>query len=425
MGILSGANALIAMKKEATYGTPPSGNWEYIPIVSFNLAERQTFSDNDLVGQGSDTLRPTRELSEYTGEAVVAVDVRALGHWLTAAFGSPTTTDSAAEGYITFSAQPADDSTITLNGVTWTFKASGASGNQSNKGASLSLTLDALVTALNASANGSLTPATYSKVGTTQLKILYDTTGTGGNAYTLAASAASNGTVSYPTLQQGGKKHFWTSGGTSLPSFSIERQHPDGTGGTLYAVYKGVKVDGFTINLEPTGRSTISFQLQAKGIDRAQGSSAAGTPTTINVTRFSQYGNYILKDGVALAKVVQATIPYALNNELIRYVGGAGEIGDIVPGIRTSNGQLVTRFQDWSLFDIAKLQSTFALEGGFNLPGTGFKLAIGLDQVEIGNPSDPINGPAGIQATFPLIASRNSVSERMMGVTLYNDVAGY
>lgn len=425
MSILSGANALIAMKKESVYGTPPSGNWEYIPIVSFNLAERQTFSDNDLVGQGSDTLRPTRELSEFTGDATVAVDLRALGHWLTAAFGAPTTSDNAAEGLITFSAQPADDSTITLNGITWTFKASGASGNQSNKGASLSLTLDALVTALNASANSSLTPATYSKVGTTQLKIVYDSTGAGGNAYTLAASAASNGTVSYATLQGGGKKHVWVSGGTSLPSYSIERQHPDASGGTLYAVYKGVRVDGFSLNLEPTGRSTISFQLQAKGIDRAQGSSAAGTPTTIDVTRFSQYGNYIKKDGVALAKVTQAQIPYALNNELIRYVGGAGEIGDIVPGIRTANGQLVTRFEDWSLFTIAKNETVFAIEAGFNLPGTGYKLSIALDQVEIGNPSDPINGPAGISATFPLIASRNSGTGRMMAVTLYNDVTGY
>ncbi len=106
-----------------------------------------------------------------------------------------------AYGTITFSAQPADDSTITLNGVTWTFKASGAVGNQTNKGASLSATLAQLYTDLNASVNASLSIASYS-VSDTTLKITCKTNDTACNAYTLATSTvpASNGTRSAADL---------------------------------------------------------------------------------------------------------------------------------------------------------------------------------------------------------------------------------
>ena len=104
-----------------------------------------------------------------------------------------------ATGYITFGSNPSADDTVTLNGVAITFKASGASGNQVNIGASLTATLVALTSFLNASANASLTVANYSS-DATKLYIEYKTTGTGGNAYTLAASA---GTRSAATLSGG------------------------------------------------------------------------------------------------------------------------------------------------------------------------------------------------------------------------------
>lgn len=110
-----------------------------------------------------------------------------------------------ASGYILFSDQPDADSTITLNGVVFTFKASGAAGNQSNIGANLNATLDALVTVLNASSEADVEVATYSSVPATAtaLYVSFDTAGAAGNDFTLAASAASNGVVSGPTLTHG------------------------------------------------------------------------------------------------------------------------------------------------------------------------------------------------------------------------------
>ncbi len=104
-----------------------------------------------------------------------------------------------AKGTITFAANPSASSTITLNGTTVTFVASGATGNQVNIAGTLAATLTALATFLNASADVQITKCFY-HVNATVLTVVYKTAGTSGNAFTLAASVA---TVSGATLAGG------------------------------------------------------------------------------------------------------------------------------------------------------------------------------------------------------------------------------
>jgi len=68
--------------------------------------------------------------------------------------------------WLTFTAQPVNDTTIVVNGTTFTFKASGATGNQINKGATLADTLANAVTVLNASVVGGVAEAEYSATAT-------------------------------------------------------------------------------------------------------------------------------------------------------------------------------------------------------------------------------------------------------------------
>jgi hypothetical protein len=109
-----------------------------------------------------------------------------------------------ATGAISFSVNPSNGDTITLNGVVWTFVTSGAAGSQTNIQATLSLTMAQIANDLNASVNPSLAVASYiaEPIGNaTNITITYDTAGPAGNSYTLAASA---GTPSGPTLTGGG-----------------------------------------------------------------------------------------------------------------------------------------------------------------------------------------------------------------------------
>jgi hypothetical protein len=96
-----------------------------------------------------------------------------------------------AGGAIKFgTTNPTAGDTITLNGVVWTFVTGTATGNQTSIQAALSATLSLLVSQLSASTNPALDVANYSADSSGDLIITYKTSGTAGNAYTLAASAA-------------------------------------------------------------------------------------------------------------------------------------------------------------------------------------------------------------------------------------------
>lgn len=100
-----------------------------------------------------------------------------------------TLVSTKANGSILFSVNPSNNDTITLNGVTWTFKTTVAGAAQTGIQPTLQQTLAQLVSDLTASANAGLTVASYSS-DAVNLFIVYKTVGTGGNAYTLAASVA-------------------------------------------------------------------------------------------------------------------------------------------------------------------------------------------------------------------------------------------
>lgn len=106
-----------------------------------------------------------------------------------------------ATGTYTFTGNPANGNTIILNGVTWTFVTSGATGDQTNIQGNTADTLTQLAIDLNASANGGIAVATYT-VSPTVLTITYDVAGAGGNAYTIAAGTY-GGTPSGGTLTGG------------------------------------------------------------------------------------------------------------------------------------------------------------------------------------------------------------------------------
>lgn len=99
-----------------------------------------------------------------------------------------------ATGTIAVGTNPANNDTLTVNGVVITFKTSGATGNQIDIGGTAALTAAAIESFLTASTNPLLTVATYS-VDTTTVTVTYKTVGAGGNAFTLATSVPAKITV--------------------------------------------------------------------------------------------------------------------------------------------------------------------------------------------------------------------------------------
>lgn len=162
-------------------------------------------------------LYSTTDLTAYINEArqQLAGDTECIRATATANFSAPQQIygfsifqtfplSTVSTGSIFFPANPTAMDTVTLNGVVWTFIAGATSGTNIHIDITTALTVAHFQVALAASVDPLLTVASYSYSGgpsTATLSIIYNSVGTGGNSYTLAASAA---TISGSTLTGGG-----------------------------------------------------------------------------------------------------------------------------------------------------------------------------------------------------------------------------
>lgn len=412
-----GANARLHGKFETTYGNLPAGNWLQLPFVSANLGAEQGLIESDLLGQGREGYDPTLDVVNNDGDVVVPVDARAFGHWLKLVMGAPATeAEGAATGTITFSAQPAADSTITINGTAFTFKASGATGNQINLGANLAATTTAIAVALNASVVAGVAEATYTS-NATSVTATHDTAGHAGNAFTLAAQAGSNGTVSGATLAGGTNAHTFTSGSNDLPSLSLEVALPDVPS---FGQNYGVRGNTMRIELGRRGLLNATIGCIAKGETIAT-STGAGTPTAIAVARFAQATGEIRREGALLGSIVSASLAYSNNLDKVETISPDGEIEDADPGMSTASGNITARFANHELLDLATGRDPLELSYGWSFEG--FSLTFTMERALLPKVKRPVTGPAGIQASFDWQAS--GADGHVLTAILVNDVASY
>jgi hypothetical protein len=412
-----GANARCYAHFETTYGTPPSGNYNRLPFVSSNLGEEQGLLDDDQLGQGREGFDPTLDVANNVGDHVVAVDARAFGNWLKLYFGNPVTTARApASGTIPFTAQPAVNSTVTINGIVFTAKASGATGAQFNVGVDLTATLANLATVLTASADPAVTPATYTS-DTAKLAITYDTNGIAGNAFTLAASGTSNGTPSGATLTGGTNAHVFTSGAGALPSMSVELAQPDVPS---FGMNFGTRGDKMKISLSRKGLLSATLSLIAQG-ETIANSSGAGTPTSVEILRFAQATGAITQDGVQLAGVTGADLTYANNLDTVETIRPDGRIDDADAGESGASGTLTACFADMVLVNKATGRIPVALSFGWTVGA--FSLTFSVPRAFLPKRKRPITGPKGVMVAYDWIGSGQDGN--VCTATLVNDVSGY
>lgn len=101
-----------------------------------------------------------------------------------------------ASGTVTFSAVASADDTVIVNGVTFTAKASGATGNQFNIGASATASAANLAAAINASASAMVSQQVTASPALGVVTIYSTQYGVAGNSVTLAEGVDSGGVIS-------------------------------------------------------------------------------------------------------------------------------------------------------------------------------------------------------------------------------------
>lgn len=423
-----GANAVMALAFETTYGVPPGSGFKQVPFVSSALGEQQNLIESDLLGYGRDPQRPARDVINNDGDVVVPLDLRNFGYWLKLLLGAPTSTEgTAATGSFTFDAQPEDGSTISIGGADWTFVAADPSGDESLIGATLLETLANAVIGLNKSATAALASQTYSlNLAGNAILVESDTIGTAGNSVTLDASTTpdSSATASGATLAGGSAagpyNHVFASGALSLPSAAIEVGMPDVPS---YGMNFGAMADKLAIQLQRSGllNGTVSIVAQGETRDAASG---AGSPTEQVIERFTQFTGQIRRDGVPLGNVVSGTFNYANNLDKVEVIRPDGRIAGADPAMLAVTGQVVVRFADTNLLDLAVAGAAIELIFEWSITA-GKLLRFVVHNVNLPKPKLPITGPAGVQATFDWQASEHPSLAKTCTALLVNDVAAY
>lgn len=89
-----GTRAQAALAFEVTYGTAPVSGYTRMPFASSSLGSVQPLLESELLGNGRDPYAPVKDAIDVDGDLVVPVDAEAIGIWLKALLGAPTTAGS-------------------------------------------------------------------------------------------------------------------------------------------------------------------------------------------------------------------------------------------------------------------------------------------------------------------------------------------
>ena len=87
-----GARSQLAAAFETTYGTAPASGFFQMPFARSSLGAEQPLLNSELLGYGRDPLAPVKDAVTADGDIEIPIDAEAIGFWLKAAFGAPTTT---------------------------------------------------------------------------------------------------------------------------------------------------------------------------------------------------------------------------------------------------------------------------------------------------------------------------------------------
>lgn len=86
-----GWNAKLLIAEESTYGTLSENTYTQIPFASSAIDSEQGLISSNVLGLGRDPTTPFQDVINVEGDLSVPVDLRNIGIWLKAIFGTPNT----------------------------------------------------------------------------------------------------------------------------------------------------------------------------------------------------------------------------------------------------------------------------------------------------------------------------------------------
>lgn len=216
------------------------------------------------------------------------------------------------------------------------------------------------------------------------------------------------------------KIHTYNSGGTSLPSLAIEKQLPQVP---RFEMLSGLRVNSMALQMRRSGNLQATFNLIGRGM-AAPGTTGAGTPAALTVTRFNQFQGSILRDTVALGSIESVDFTYSNNLDPVETIRADGRLEDADQQIASLSGTIVARLADTTLLDQAVSGAPCVLDFTWTISASE-SLNIKAHAVYLPRPKTMIEGPGGLRVSFDFQAARAVSPARMATVVLTNAVASY
>jgi hypothetical protein len=215
--------------------------------------------------------------------------------------------------------------------------------------------------------------------------------------------------------------HVYNSGAwTALPTLAIEKQAPDVPS---FEMLTGVKVGTLNYSMQRQGRVNATLGLIGQGSSVAA-STAAGSPASFTRGHFMQTQGSITIDGSDVGDVVSADITYSSGLDPVETITSDGFIAGLDEMRAACSGTMRVRFSSEALFTTARAGTPVALVMTHSI-GADLSLTMSLPRVFLSVPKRPVEGAAGIEASFDWQASRDDDGSAMLTATLINNVASY
>lgn len=220
--------------------------------------------------------------------------------------------------------------------------------------------------------------------------------------------------------EDGAYSHDFESGKTSIPSYSIEVGLPEIP---QFIRFMGVRANSIAFNFQRSGEAQVTVNLMAQGETGAT-STITTAPEIFNYTRVSQFQGYIKSGGELLANITSASVTYSNNLEKIETIRSDGKVEAIDLGVASLSGSISAKYADNILLDKARSGTPVDIELGYQLSET-LKLVITCHEVYLPKPKRSVDGPGGIECSYDFQGAKDQALDKMMTVTLVNDVESY
>jgi len=215
--------------------------------------------------------------------------------------------------------------------------------------------------------------------------------------------------------------HTFKSGGTTLPSASVERQL-GGVGDFLRVL--GCRADSLDLTFSPgAAAQSAKIGLVANGRVRT-GVSADTSPVDALFLPLLGQATVINRAGSPLARVTGGSIRFSNGLERLREANGGVDIKEAAPGPTTLTGTVDMRMDSDLLIDDAEAGLPIALTFGYSLgPTQSLVFTVPGALVELTDP--PVQGRGGIQASFSYTGQYDATAGCRLSAVLKNQVAAY